>query len=240
MIMNKYTQFSCINFMRFFSNLHAMVKGDLKYVRKRKELIEVIREKGIDDEAVLAAIEKVERHKFIPDTALHIHAYEDKAFPIGAGQTISQPYTVAFQTQLLEIKPDDKVLEIGTGSGYQAAVLAELGADVYSIERQKSLYDRTSPLLKSMGYTKMKLYYGDGYKGKAVFAPYDKIIVTAAAPEIPEALLQQLKVGGFLVIPVDNQEGTQDMLRIVKISETEFETQRFHKFSFVPMLKGQS
>jgi protein-L-isoaspartate(D-aspartate) O-methyltransferase len=217
-----------------------MVKSDFKYVRKRKELVELLRTKGIENEKVLAAIEKIERHLFIPDSALHIHAYEDKAFPIGAGQTISQPYTVAFQSELLEIKPGDKVLEIGTGSGYQAAVLAELGAEVFSIERQKTLYDKTMPFLKSLGYTKMKLYYGDGYKGKPVFAPYDKIIVTAAAPEIPKALLDQLKVGGYLVIPLNNDEGNQDMLKIVKHSDTEFETQKFHKFSFVPMLKGEN
>lgn len=217
-----------------------MGTNDLKYVRKRKELVDVVRSKGIKDEKVLDAIMKIERHKFIPDTALHIHAYEDKAFPIGAGQTISQPYTVAFQTELLEVKPGDKILEIGTGSGYQAAVLAELGADVYSIERQKTLYDKTMPFLRSLGYTKMKLYYGDGYKGKPVFAPFDKIIVTAAAPEIPKPLLDQLKVGGFLVIPLNNDEGNQDMLRIIKHSETEFETEQFHKFSFVPMLKGEN
>lgn len=217
-----------------------MGTNDLKYVRKRKELVDVVRSKGIKDEKVLDAIIKIERHKFIPDTALHIHAYEDKAFPIGAGQTISQPYTVAFQTELLEVKPGDKILEIGTGSGYQAAVLAELGADVYSIERQKTLYDKTMPFLRSLGYTKMKLYYGDGYKGKPVFAPFDKIIVTAAAPEIPKPLLDQLKVGGFLVIPLNNDAGNQDMLRIIKHSETEFETEQFHKFSFVPMLKGEN
>lgn len=213
---------------------------DLKYVRKRKELVEILVNKGITNKKVLQAIEKIERHKFIPDSALHIHAYEDKAFPIGAGQTISHPYTVAFQSELLEIAPGDKVLEIGTGSGYQAAVLAELGADVYSIERQKTLFDKTAPFLKNLGYTKMKLYYGDGYKGKPVFAPFDKIIVTAAAPEIPKPLLEQLAIGGYLVIPVNNDEGNQDMLRVIKISEIHFETQQFHKFSFVPMLKGEN
>lgn len=213
---------------------------DLKYVRKRKELVEILVNKGITNKKVLQAIEKIERHKFIPDSALHIHAYEDKAFPIGAGQTISQPYTVAFQSELLEIAPGDKVLEIGTGSGYQAAVLAELGADVYSIERQKTLFDKTAPFLKNLDYTKMKLYYGDGYKGKPVFAPFDKIIVTAAAPEIPKPLLEQLAIGGYLVIPVNNDEGNQDMLRVIKISEIHFETQQFHKFSFVPMLKGEN
>lgn len=213
---------------------------DLKYVRKRKDLVALLKSKGIKDKAVLAAIEKIERHKFIPDSALHIHAYEDKAFPIGVEQTISQPYTVAYQSQLLEIKKGDKVLEIGTGSGYQAAVLAELGADVYTVERQKYLYDKTMPFLKTMGYQNIKFYYGDGYKGKPVFAPYHKIIVTAAAPEIPKQLLDQLAVGGYLVIPVDNNSGTQDMLRITKEKEKAFHTEQFHQFAFVPMLKGSN
>lgn len=217
-----------------------MNSADFKYVRKRKDLVEILKRKGIKDKAVLAAIEKIERHKFIPDSALHIHAYEDKAFPIGVGQTISQPYTVAYQSQLLEIKKGDKVLEIGTGSGYQAAVLAELGADVYTIERQKYLYDKTMPFLKKMGYQDIKFYYGDGYKGKPVFAPYQKIIVTAAAPEIPKPLLDQLAIGGYLVIPVDNNSGTQDMLRITKEKEKEFHTEQFHQFAFVPMLKGNN
>lgn len=213
---------------------------DFKYVRKRKDLVEVLIKKGIKDKNVLAAIEKIERHKFIPDSALHIHAYEDKAFPIGVGQTISQPYTVAYQSELLEIKKGDKVLEIGTGSGYQAAVLAELGADVYTIERQKYLYDKTMPFLKQMGYQNIKFYYGDGYKGKPVFAPYHKIIVTAAAPEIPKPLLNQLAIGGYLVIPVDNDAGAQDMLRITKKGDKEFSTEKFHQFAFVPMLKGSN
>lgn len=216
------------------------MRNDYKYRRLRMELVDLLREKGISNEAVLDAIAKVERHKFIPDTALHIHAYENKAFPIGADQTISHPYTVAFQSELLDIKKGEKVLEIGTGSGYQAAVLAELGADVYSIERQKKLYQVTSPLLKSLGYGSMKLYYGDGFLGKPAFAPFDKIIVTAAAPEIPKPLLAQLAIGGFLVIPVDNNDGNQDMYRIVKVTETSFEKQKFQQFAFVPMLKGQN
>tara|TARA_B110000037_G_scaffold214128_1_gene269566 strand:+ start:1414 stop:2076 length:663 start_codon:yes stop_codon:yes gene_type:complete len=218
--------------------------SDFIYHRRRKELVELLERKGISDEKVLEAIGIIPRHNFIPDTALHIHAYENKAFPIGADQTISHPYTVAFQSEILEIKKGDKILEIGTGSGYQAAVLAELGAKVYSIERQKKLYDRTAPFLRSLGY-KMHLYYGDGFLGKPVFAPYDKIIITAAAPEIPKALLKQLKVGGYLIIPLDNEEGTQDMLRIIKYYDEEtnkyhYETQQYKTFSFVPMLKGEN
>lgn len=213
---------------------------DLKFVRKRKDLVAILKSKGIKDENVLSAIEKIERHKFIPDSALHIHAYEDKAFPIGVGQTISQPYTVAFQSELLEIKKGDKVLEVGTGSGYQATVLADLGANVYTIERQKYLYDKTMPFLKKMGYKNIKFYYGDGYLGKQAFAPYHKIIVTAAAPEIPKPLLDQLTIGGFLVIPVDNQTGNQDMLRVTKINSKEFHTEKFHQFAFVPLLKGSN
>jgi protein-L-isoaspartate(D-aspartate) O-methyltransferase len=187
----------------------------------------------------LNAIGKIERQLFIPDSALHSHAYENKAFPIGAGQTISHPYTVAFQSQLLEVKQGDKILEIGTGSGYQAAILVELGADLYTIERQKELYDKTAPFLKRLGYHKIKFYYGDGFKGKPAFAPYDKIIITAAAPEIPTPLLQQLKVVGMMVIPLNNNEGNQDMLRLTKISEKEFKKEVFETFAFVPMLKGK-
>jgi protein-L-isoaspartate(D-aspartate) O-methyltransferase len=214
--------------------------GDLKYNRKRRELVNLMKSKGIHDVALLEAIGSIERHLFIPDSALHSHAYENKAFPIGAGQTISHPYTVAFQTQLLEIQEGNKVLEIGTGSGYQAAILIELGADLYTIERQKELYDKTAPFLKSMGYQQIKFYYGDGFKGKPAFAPYDKIIITAAAPEIPGALLQQLKIGGMMVIPLNNEKGSQDMLRLTKISEKEFTKEVFETFAFVPMLKGES
>lgn len=213
---------------------------DLKYVRKRKELVSLLEKKGIYNKALLEAIGKIERHLFIPDSALHSHAYENKAFPIGAGQTISHPYTVAFQTQLLALKKGEKVLEIGTGSGYQAAVLDELGADLYTIERQKELYDKTAPFLKGLGYKNIKFYYGDGFKGKPAFAPYDKIIITAAAPEIPSALLQQLKIGGVMVIPLNNTQGNQDMLRLTKIADKEFQKEVFETFAFVPMLKGES
>lgn len=209
-----------------------------KYHRAKEQLVETLINKGITNEKILKAIYKIDRHLFIPDSALHSHAYEDKAFPIGVEQTISQPYTVAFQTELLQIKKGDKVLEIGTGSGYQAALLAEMGADIYSIERQEYLYKKTRALLNSLGYNDIKTYYGDGFKGKKAFAPYDKIIVTAAAPFVPTELLSQLKVGGKMVIPVDNSEGLQNMMRLTKTSETAFEKEVFDKFAFVPMLKG--
>lgn len=202
---------------------------------QRKQLAEVVASKGIRNPLVLQAIETVPRHLFIPDTALHKYAYEDKAFPIGSEQTISQPYTVAFQTEVLQIKKRDKVLEIGTGSGYQTAVLLEVGAKVFSIERQKALFDRTKQFLPSMGYN-AKLFYGDGYAGLPTFAPFDKIIVTAGAPFIPEDLKQQLKVGGIMIIPVGTG-GRQVMTKLIRISETNFEIEEMGNFSFVPMLK---
>jgi protein-L-isoaspartate(D-aspartate) O-methyltransferase len=201
----------------------------------RKQLAQVLAKKGIKNNAVLTAVETIPRHLFIPDNALHKYAYEDKPFPIGSGQTISQPYTVAFQTELLKIKPREKVLEIGTGSGYQTAVLLEVGAKVFSIERQKALYERTKELLPQLGYN-AKLFYGDGYKGLPTFAPFDKIIVTAGAPYIPEDLLKQLKIGGTLVIPVD-EDNSQRMKKIVKLSATNFETEDLGLFRFVPLLK---
>ncbi len=211
---------------------------DLKFFKKRSELVNLLKGKGIKDAKILEAIGLLERHAFIPDSALHSHAYEDKAFPIGAGQTISQPYTVAFQTELLELEPNNKVLEIGTGSGYQAAILSMMGADVYTIERHKLLYEKTKILLISLGFKKIKFYYGDGFLGKPIFAPFDKIIVTAAAPFIPKKLLDQLAIGGCMVIPVDNDEGHQNMLRIKRLSDKKFEKEIFDNFSFVPMLKG--
>lgn len=201
----------------------------------RKKLAEIVAQKGIKNTEVLAAIETIPRHLFIPDNALHKYAYEDKPFPIGAGQTISQPYTVAFQTELLNLKPRDKVLEIGTGSGYQTAVLLELGAKVFSIERQKALFDRTKELLPQLGYN-TKLFYGDGYAGLPTYAPFDKVIVTAGAPYIPEDLLSQLKTGGILVIPV-NEGDSQRMKKITKLAENKFETQDLGLFRFVPLLK---
>ncbi|NNC95735.1 MAG: protein-L-isoaspartate(D-aspartate) O-methyltransferase [Chitinophagales bacterium] len=204
----------------------------------RKELVQLLEKKGISDHKVLAAMEKVARHLFFKDSVFHKVAYKDKAFPIGFGQTISQPYTVAYQTQLLEINKGDKVLEIGTGSGYQAAIINELGGRVYSIERQQGLFERTKKLLIDMGYSRIKLFFGDGFGGLPAFAPFDKIIITAAAPEIPKALKEQLKVGGLMVIPLGDGD-FQRMLRLKKTSEDEFDTEEFERFSFVPMLKGK-
>jgi protein-L-isoaspartate(D-aspartate) O-methyltransferase len=207
-----------------------------KHKGQRKQLSKIVAKKGITNPKILDAITTIPRHLFIPDTALHKYAYEDKPFPIGAGQTISQPYTVAFQTQLLDLKPREKVLEIGTGSGYQTAMLLEMGVKVFSVERQKALFDRTSVFLPEMGYNSAKLFYGDGYKGLPSFAPFDKIIVTAGAPYIPEDLLTQLKVGGIMLIPVG--EGADQMMKkIVKTAPTNFETEDLGVFRFVPLLK---
>jgi protein-L-isoaspartate(D-aspartate) O-methyltransferase len=208
-----------------------------KHQGLRKQLVEVIRDKGIADASVLAAIEKVPRHFFF-DSSFLKYAYEDKAFPIGAGQTISQPYTVAFQTELLRLSKGEKVLEVGTGSGYQACILAEIGTKVFSIERQKSLYDKAVQFLPSLGY-RIKLFYGDGYKGLPAYAPFDKIIVTAGAPFIPDALMDQLKPGGILVIPVGGGD-VQEMTTITRISEREFKKREHGKFRFVPLLEDKA
>lgn len=199
----------------------------------RRQLVKILQTKGIKDQRILAIIGKIPRHFFF-ENALVEHAYEDKAFPIGAGQTISQPYTVAFQTELLGIKPGDKVLEIGTGSGYQAMVLVDMGADLYTIEYQKVLYERTRAYLPTMGYNP-HFFFGDGSKGLSKCAPYDKIIVTAGAPTVPDALIDQLNVGGCLVIPVGNQK-TQQMLRVTKTAEGKIRNEVFHDFKFVPLL----
>ena len=199
--------------------------------------MEAIKSKGIKDPDVLHAIDTVPRHFFF-DSSFLAFAYEDKAFPISAGQTISQPYTVAFQTELLEIKKGERVLEVGTGSGYQACILAEMGVKVFSIERQKSLYDKAVIFIPSMGYM-VKLFYGDGYLGLPPFAPFDKIIITAAAPFIPPKLVQQLKVGGMMVIPVDEGE-VQRMLRLTKLADGSIQEEAFQAFSFVPMLTGKN
>ncbi|HVV53710.1 MAG TPA: protein-L-isoaspartate(D-aspartate) O-methyltransferase [Mucilaginibacter sp.] len=199
----------------------------------RKQLVETLKKKGIEDGRVLKAIGKVPRHFFFDETFWN-QAYRDIAFPIGEGQTISQPYTVAYQTELLHIKKGDKVLEIGTGSGYQACILLELGADVYTIERQAKLYDRTIQVLPYMGY-KPHFFLGDGSKGIPEHAPYDKIIVTAGAPTVPEELLKQLKTGGILVIPVGDAE-TQKMVTILKTSENDFEKHVLDTFRFVPLV----
>ncbi len=210
---------------------------------KRKRLVEQLRLKGIKSEKVLSSIEKIPRHLFFDPTtgrpALLDHAYSDKALPIGAGQTISHPYTVAFQTEQLEIKPGEKVLEIGTGCGYQTAVLIEMGAKVYSIERQKTLFDKTKLFLPYIGYTGAKLIYGDGYKGLPQFAPFDKIIVTAGAPYIPNDLLTQLNVGGIMLIPLGEGE-TQEMVWLKKVSECNFDKKTLGNFKFVPLLQNKS
>ncbi len=207
-----------------------------KHKGLRKKLIATIEAKGIKDENVLAAIEKIPRHFFL-DSSFAGFAYQDKAFPIGNGQTISQPYTVAFQSELLKIKKGEKVLEVGTGSGYQACVLLEMGAKVFTIERQKPLYQRTKAFLPTIGY-KPRMFYGDGYAGLPAFAPFDKIIVTAGAPFIPEALIQQLKVGGILVVPVG--EDIQTMISLTKISETKIEQKEHGTFRFVPLLEDKA
>ncbi|MGB4654862.1 MAG: protein-L-isoaspartate(D-aspartate) O-methyltransferase [Bacteroidales bacterium] len=201
----------------------------------RQQLINTIRKKGIKDEKVLKAMLEVPRHFFF-DSAFLEHAYMDKAFPIGSGQTISQPYTVAFQTQLLNITENNKVLEIGTGSGYQASILAQMGADVYTIERQEVLYERLRNLKEPLSY-KIKLFFGDGYLGLPQYAPFDRILITAAAPVIPQALLQQLSVGGIMVLPLGDDK-KQVMTRLVRVDEKTINKEEFGYFRFVPMLKN--
>lgn len=201
----------------------------------RKRLVEEIKEKGIKDERVLAAIGKVPRHVFMDSSFINF-SYKDKAFPIGAGQTISQPYTVAIQTELLEIKPNDKVLEIGTGSGYQAAVLIEMGARVFTIERQRELYLKTMSLLPKLGYNP-NFFFGDGTLGLPTYSPFDKIIITAGAIDIPESLMKQLKIGGRMVIPVGDRN-SQVMMLIERKDEETFVKTQHGNFIFVPLLKG--
>ena len=203
----------------------------------RKKLIDSLRDKGITDENVLNAMMNIPRHFFM-DTALEHIAYQDRAFPIGEGQTISQPYTVAFQTQLLQVSPHEKILEIGTGSAYQAIVLAEMGATVFTIERQRKLFEATKKFELKSRYPTIKFFYGDGFEGLPTFAPFDKIIITAAAPFIPPKLIEQLKIGGKMVIPLD-ENGRQKMMRITKNADGSLEEETFSDFSFVPMLKGR-
>lgn len=203
----------------------------------RKKLLQTIIAKGITDERVLDAILEVPRHYFL-DSAFDEKAYEDIAFPIGEGQTISQPYTVAYQSQLLELKPFQKVLEIGTGSAYQAVVLAELGAQVYTIERQKKLFDANKSFQFLKKYHSIKFFYGDGFEGLPTYGPFDKVIITAAAPEIPKKLIQQLKPGGMMVIPLGAGD-TQQMMRITKLENGALKEEVFDHFSFVPMLGGK-
>jgi protein-L-isoaspartate(D-aspartate) O-methyltransferase len=211
-----------------------------RYKGLRKELVVKLRDKGISDATVLLAVETVARHLFFgKDTIFYeTHAYEDKAFPIGEGQTISQPFTVAYQSELLQLKPREKILEIGTGSGYQAAVLGTMGMRVYTIERHRKLYDRTKDLLQELGYKNVKCFFGDGFEGIPGFAPYDKIIVTAAVPELPLKLLQQLAPGGKMVFPFGS-ESSCDMIRVSKNAEGKYSEEVFGKFAFVPMLKGK-
>ncbi len=203
----------------------------------RRKLVEEVQSKGIQDESVLAALEAVPRHFFLDSSFVEI-AYQDKPFPIGSGQTISQPYTVAFQTELLSVEKGMKVLEVGTGSGYQACILEEIGARVYSIERHHGLFIKTKNLLNAMNY-KMRLFYGDGYKGLPTFAPFDRILITAAAPVVPEALIDQLKVGGMLVVPLGAGD-TQVMTRVTKQADGTLEEQAFGYFRFVPMLRKKA
>ena len=213
------------------------MKDTSKHQGLRNQLATVLAAKGITDTNVLNAVRKIPRHLFI-DSSFEAHAYQDKAFPIAAEQTISQPYTVAFQSQTLDVKPGDKILEIGTGSGYQTAVLIELKAVVYSIERQKELFKRTSLFLPKVGYKPKKFVFGDGYKGLKEAAPFDKIIVTAGAPFVPNPLLAQLKIGGKLLIPVGDK--TQIMTLYVRKSAKEFEKHELGDFSFVPMLEEKN
>lgn len=213
------------------------MKDTAKHQGMRNRLISILAEKGISDPNVLRAIATVPRHLFL-DSSFEDFAYQNQAFPIGAGQTISHPYTVAFQSQLLEVKPGHKILEIGTGSGYQTAVLCKMGARVFTIERQIELYKKSSKLLPCLGYKPIVQSFGDGYKGLPNDAPYDGIIVTAGAPYIPEALLAQLKIGGRLVIPVGTE--TQVMNLLIRSSETHFEQQEFGDFRFVPMLENKN
>lgn len=213
------------------------MEDTFKHKGLRQKLVNVLIDKNIKDDKVLKAIGNVPRHLFM-DSGFLDHAYQDKAFPIAANQTISQPYTVAFQSELLDVKEGDKILEIGTGCGYQTAVLLELGAKVYSIERQQELFKKTSKFLPKLGYRAKKLIFGDGYKGLVDEAPFDSIIVTAGAPFVPKPLLSQLKIGGKLVIPVG--EDVQIMNMFTRKREKEFEQQEFGEFRFVPLLENKN
>lgn len=218
----------------------AMRKFEDSYRHKglRKKLVEIVRSKGITDEKVLEAIERIPRHFFL-DSAFDEVAYEDRAFPIAEDQTISQPYTVAYQTQLLQVKPFNRILEVGTGSAYQASVLAELGAQVFTIERQKKLFDANKQFTYLRKYPNIKFFYGDGYEGLPTYGPFDKVIITAAAPFIPAKLIEQMKPGGVMVIPMGSGD-VQVMKRITKLANGELKEEVFDQFSFVPMLGGKN
>ena len=213
------------------------MKDTAKHQGLRNQLVTLLKGKGIIDQNVLEAINKIPRHLFL-NSSFADYAYQDKAFPIGAGQTISQPYTVAFQSQLLEVKKEHKILEIGTGSGYQTAVLCLMGAKVFSVERQNELFKQTTILLPKLGIRPKHLSFGDGYKGLPNHAPFDGIIVTAGAPIIPQALMAQLKIGGRLVIPLG--EENQIMTLLIRKNETQFEKHEFGDFKFVPLLENKN
>lgn len=217
--------------------MKKILEDTFKHQGMRRKLVDSIREKGIDDEQVLAAMMKVPRHYFLDKEFVHQAYQQDIAFKIGARQTISQPYTVAYQSSLLQVKKGDKVLEIGTGSGYQTCILLELGAKVYTIERHEELYKSASSLLNQMGYN-AKFYFGDGFQGKPGYAPFDKILITCGAPFIPDALLHQLKVGGIMVIPV-GAGPIQMMTTILKTGEDKYEMHELKNFRFVPMLENK-
>ena len=227
------------NFKVYFyqNKSFQILKDTAKHQGLRNQLVSLLKEKGIVDKNVLEAINKIPRHLFL-NSSFADYAYQDKAFPIGAGQTISQPYTVAFQSQLLELKKDHKILEIGTGSGYQTAVLCLMGAKVYSVERQNKLFKQTSLLLPKLGIRPKHLSFGDGYKGLPDHAPFDSIIVTAGAPTIPQALMAQLKIGGRLVIPLGEEK--QIMTLLIRKNETQFEKHEFGDFKFVPLLENKN
>jgi len=212
------------------------ITDSFKHKGMRRQMVDTLRVEGIKDEKVLAAMLKIPRHIFL-DTAFEEYAYQNRAFPIAKSQTISSPYTVAFQSSLLELIPGETVLEIGTGSGYQASVLAEMGVKLYTIERHAALSQKAKKILNALGYNRVRCIYGDGFEGLPAFAPFDKILITAAAPQIPENLLTQLKVGGYMIVPLGEGD-TQEMLRITRITEGEYDREVFGKFVFVPMLKG--
>lgn len=214
-----------------------VIEDNYRHKGMRNQLVELLRKKGIHDEQVLAAINEVPRHVFLDSSFVEI-AYSDQAFQIGSGQTISQPRTVAVQTELLKVEKGMKVLEIGTGSGYQACVLAAMGAKVFSIERQRNLYFKAKEILEQLPY-RVKTFLGDGYEGLPTYAPFDRVIITAGAPTIPQALIDQMKAGGLMVIPTDNPDGeSQTMLRITKMQDGSLQKEEFGEFKFVPMLTG--